>query len=648
MTNYREDYLWTLEDYQERLLHENYFVRHWAFDRITEQYPEQKVAAAALLIDDSDRHLQIEAIQALGKLGGAAHEAKLLALRPAADESTRQWITRALAEMHATEFLPLLLAEIRTLDLSAADAREFPLEYAAIDALGAYNEAEATALLWQLFERYPFDDTLAMHMAEALLKYPVLATVPHLIRRWQQLQPVERTWHSLGSALAELYDQRLLYDDIAHETDPQAQWELIGEWFDQEIAIPPTVQEVLDQVVGAKEDGDHANTPNALFDAYWAAYQSIAGTRGDDPRAWLAGWEIGETLTGYQQRALHGWQALETLTQLSYTEISRQRQAPFIAYGTLVLAHYLVDENDEERLVAVTNDADRADVLLAILASPRKTVLADLETQVAALGPVVVPPLVALLQADQHWPIVRALNVLAVIARHHPGSADTAVAAILDLLRNDDAGDFISEAAGDTLIAIGPAVVAPAVDDWEEEITYSIFVAHALANIPVQASVDALEARIRASEELTEMDWGYLVDLGQRQSIELIQAYFDGEHPHIATALYTLGALHNLSGPEMTLWGTLANAENERMAQIYHAMATGGPMPPVPEALRRHGLLGALRPARLGTSYDEDDDEFDGLRSTKSNAERQAKKKKRTMAKATKKAQRKAKKKKKR
>jgi tRNA U34 5-methylaminomethyl-2-thiouridine-forming methyltransferase MnmC len=95
----------------------------------------------------------------------------------------------------------------------------------------------------------------------------------------------------------------------------------------------------------------------------------------------------------------------------------------------------------------------------------------------------------------------------------------------------------------------------------------------------------------------------------------------------------------------MALWGRLADAENERMAAIYHAMETGGPMPPVPEAiLRRRGQSsfspqGSQRLLR---------DEFGTPQGSAPPAERKAKKKKRQIVKATKKAQRKAKKKKKR
>ncbi len=645
MTEQSFDYLWTFDDYQQRLHHENYFVRHWAFNNIEEQYPDQKTQAAALLIGDSNRHLNIEAIRALGKLGGEANEQRLLALYSTTDDpNQRSWLTLALAEMRSPRFLSQLLAEMQALDLSTFNTRLYSVAYPNIEALGFYNEPTTTALLWQLLESHSVDDRFTGHVVTALLKHPEPTTVPRILQRWQQLTPQDKSWSQVGGALAAVIEQERLFEGLPYETDLPAQWKMIAEWFEQPVALPAAVEAAVTHFAAATE-ADTTPDPSALLAAYWQAMQATAAARGDDPVAWLTTWSAGATPSGYQARTLYCWQALETLTTLSGTTAADAQQAAFVVYATLLFAHYLVDENDEQKLVALQDEDAQQDALLEILASPRKIVLADIVAQVAAFGPAVVPQLVALLSEERLWSTMRALQAIEKIARAHPGGADSAADAVLDLLRDDDQGDFITEAAADTLRAIGPAVIAPAVANWPDHFTYDIFVTNVLANIPVQASVDILEARLRAQETMTELEWGSLVDLGQLQSIALIREHFDGEHPHIATALYTIGALHDLADPAMELWGRLADAEEKRLEAIHRAMTTGGPMPPVPEVLRRGNPLWGTR---AGRSDDEEGTDPSRDSSPAFAAERKAKKKKRNMVKATKKAQRKAKKKKKR
>ncbi|MCB0190171.1 MAG: hypothetical protein KDE31_38125, partial [Caldilineaceae bacterium] len=407
MTEHQVAYLWTFDDYQQRLQHENYFVRHWAYDQIAKQYPDQQTQAAALLIGDSNRQLNSEAIKALGKLGGADHEQTLLAMRPNAAPNQHAWITLALAEMHSAIFLPQLLAEVQALDLTTNTRSHFTT-YAAVESLGFYNDPAAIALLWQLLETYPSDDTFTGHVVAALLKHPAATTLPQILQRWSVLQRAAQRQPQVGNALATVIEQRQLFEGLPYETNLRAQWTMIEEWFEQPLARPAAVEAAI--------AADTMPEPSALLAAYWQAMQTTAAARGDHPAAWIAAWSVGDPPIGYQARTIYCWQALETLATLPVTAIHGAHQTEFVTLGTVLLAHYLVDENDEQRLAELQGDDARSAARLAILASPRKVVLTTVEDQVAALGPAVIPNLVDLLQDDRLWPTVRALRVITKIA----------------------------------------------------------------------------------------------------------------------------------------------------------------------------------------------------------------------------------------
>ncbi len=159
-------------------------------------------------------------------------------------------------------------------------------------------------------------------------------------------------------------------------------------------------------------------------------------------------------VTGWRMALAHQW--LTTLAAHPPQRPARYQIA--VAFGLALLAQAVVDQDDEAALQAAPNEIFRQATLLNILDSTRPNVLPDVVSQVVQLGPGVVPHLIEILEDDNIWGWLRALPVIEQIARAHPGAADTAVPAILDLVY-DNQSDEILDAVAAALIAIGPGAV---------------------------------------------------------------------------------------------------------------------------------------------------------------------------------------------
>lgn len=199
---------------------------------------------------------------------------------------------------------------------------------------------------------------------------------------------------------------------------------------------------------------------------------------------------------------------------------------------------------------------------------------------------------------------------------------------LIDLLR-EDRGDYVNEGCADALRAIGPAVVKPlaAALNPEDEVL-EIYGSGVLGDIPVQASVDAMEQYFTEQGEIDTGQWEQLLHLGHRQSIKFLRQFYDGKNPRLASTLYTLGLLHGLETAEMAAWAEVVEAD--RLARESEDFG--------PASIRRG--LDFMRPQPMLYNV--------AAHSAKEDAARKARKKRRDQAKATKKAQQKGKKKKKR
>lgn len=547
-------------------------------------------------------------------------EVTLLALLPDVDDNNLGWITHFLAQRQSAQFLPMLLAQVTALDLTKPTPGHFFLDGMRVEALGEYSDPQATDALWRLLEGYRWDSRFQESIYGALLRHPDAERLPRLLTRLVQLRKVND--HEQASAwrvIAGTVGLRRLFEELADNDDLPALLAEIEEWW----GVAPFSEPLLSAIQAAYA-GD------TLLPLLVDRFKQEADTRGDELTAWLADWHSGVQPVGYQQRTLYGWQILTTLAQLPLATAAPYHRLAARALALLILGQYLHDENDEARLAAATTDEQRRTVLLATLASPRQNVRETVVDEVAALGPAIVPDLRPILQGEPYWAVERTLKVVKAVAQSHPGAADTLIPTLIDLLR-EDRGDYVNEGCADALRAIGPAVVKPlaaALNAEAEDETLAIYGFGILGDIPVQASVDALEAYITKQGEIDTFQWEQLVQLGHRQSIKFLRQFYDGKNPRLANMLYTLGLLHGLETEEMAAWAEVVEADH-----LARESEDFGP------ATIRRGL-DFMRPQPMLYNV--------AAHSAKEDAARKARKKRRDQAKATKKAQQKGKKKKKR
>jgi hypothetical protein len=537
----------TLEDYQRFLRHSDPMIRDWAAKRIEAQYPDQAAENLAGLVNDPDPHLQITAARAIGDSGDPRYEPALLAVYPETEGYVRNWFMTTLAKLGSRTLLPQLVAE---LEAAPAEEREVLALRSLAEAVGCYPDQAARSALWHFVETYVDDDWATYAAFEGLLNLPEPDTVLRLVRRYGQLKPrPESVWRHAIIALADAIGVGRLTQETATkipEGPYPALWQ-VDDWLDQDIVYSETFEDALEEA----EERSYAEVlPHVL-----AELERVLAERGDDLAAWLEGWRAGQPPTGYCWRTLYTQQVIAALAE--YPPPGEKSYQEGVALALALLGQALTDENDEALLQAAPDGADRRAVLLHILSSPRQNVMPDVIDQVIALGPDVIPDLIEVLEGDEFWPQPRTLQALARIARPHPAAAEPAIMPILDLI-DENQSDYVLEPAQEALVAIGPPVIDLAAARLGQDYVYDIYAGSVLAEIPAQASAEALMKYVDASGALEEGEAEELAALGHPSAIPFLQRYYTPGDGLLATILHKLAVVTGYTGPERIEWWATA------------------------------------------------------------------------------------------
>lgn len=168
-----------------------------------------------------------------------------------------------------------------------------------------------------------------------------------------------------------------------------------------------------------------------------------------------------------------------------------------------------------------------------------------------------------MVEGDNHWAWLRALPVIQKIARQHPGTADSAAPAILDLMHLEQ-DDTVMELANKALIAIGPGVVEAIGERLGQDYSYDIYAGSALAHIPTDASVAAWQRYLTYQPALEEYHLADLGNLGHPAAIPFLRDNFDWrDDPLLCTVLYKQAVVNNYTGPEFVYWREVAVRDYE-------------------------------------------------------------------------------------
>lgn len=542
--------IWILGNYQRFLQHPDPLARHWAADRIEEQYPQQAAASFVGLLTDPDTHLQITAARAIGDSSDPRYEPALLVVWPASQGFVRNWFTTTLGQLRSPSLLPHLLADVAAAPAHCPPETQMLAVRSVVEALGYYSDEAARSALWQFVERYREDDRLSYTAFQGLLRWADPATLPRLVQRYGHLKRRDETWWHAILALAEIAGVDRLTQELIGMIpgDPDEVFILLDDWLQQDTVYSEGFEDAVYEAA--------SRTYAGLLPHILAELERLATERGDNLPAWLEEWQTRGRPTGYRWRMLYAHQFVAALVEYPPPQ-PKQYQAA-VALSLAVLAQAFTDQDDEAMLQAAPNELIRQAALLNILGSPRMNVLPDVVNQVVALGPGVVPHLPEILTGDHFWALPRTLDALTRLARAHPGTAEAAVSAILDLI-HEEQSDYVLEPAGEALVAIGPAVITPAaarlgqVDD-----VYDIYVSYALGNIPTTASAEALLSYIDEKRLLEEHEAEALADLGHPKAIPFLKDYYQPGDPLLGTVLYTLALLNDYTGPELVEWRAIA------------------------------------------------------------------------------------------
>ncbi len=496
-------------------------------------------------------------------------EPALLAALPNAHGILRRWILVALGRVRSAAILSQLIAECDAITDHHEDGLEYDERLGIVEALGWYPERDAQDTLWRLFERYRHDDTLMNKLVTGLLRYPDAETIPRIVRKIGWLKPAEELFHFTAvGAIAEASLANPLADEITFAlNDPDEALLTLESWLDYEC-------ELSDEFEDSFYKKARRNYRGALVDIFNEARRFCTVTN-QDWSDWNSVWQgLPLTIGSFRWRMSTAYQWMRSFAEDPPRDNIIHRSV--VGLCLALMGQFLIDEDDESNLAAASAPEELNSILVKILNSPRQHVLPDLVDRLAAQGPDIMPELVAALHQDDYfWPWLRALDAITRLAQIYPGSADSAVPAVLDKLQEEDS-DEILEAADRALKAIGPAMVEPAAKrlKYDDEYpTNDIFILAALGEIPTMTSVKVILAYLeRAGED--EFAIEMLSNLAQESAFPILKSYYqESPDPNLAEFCYTVAYLNGIQDSLMEQWKVEAFAYQETINRAIDDMS---------------------------------------------------------------------------
>jgi hypothetical protein len=544
--------LFTFEEIAGFVAHPDKPVRRWAQDRLLTLFPERAAEVLTAQLGDEDFYLALRAAEVIGDSGDAARYGPLvlehMQRAPAAHFAA---LAEAAAQLELAEALPLIVAHSRRQDIpSSAPGWFLRLTH----ALGRYGHApEARQRLWELLSEVRAHPAEAGMVIDALLYAVRPDEVPRLVRGYRALPFDRRMVRAFGGPAG----ANRTIDETGYVLSQgfDAVMGRIGDWLGRQLPVSPDAYNRLRSAF--------AKPRVNIFTLLLGEARRLMHKRGDDEAAWRAAWEAGEALVGYRLQAVYTLGLLEAFAAERAVG-GEQRQAE-AAMGLALLAQLGVDQDDQGRLETTS---DELIMLLAILTENRENILPTVIDRLVEMGPAVLPGLVSLLSpAHYGWGATRALQIVTLLARRHPGSCDVLIPFIIEMVFEGQ-GDFACEAAAEALAVIGPAAVTPITQHLDDgDSTRYIYLTGALSEIPTEASAQALLKYVPLDQEPDEMEIINLADTGSIIALEplyrLAKRYRD--NPFLAGNLLVLCALNGVDKPELSQWREFVVAEDERM-----------------------------------------------------------------------------------
>ena len=559
--------LWTVEDYLEHSRDPNPRVRAWAMERLLDQHPRRALDRAVEALGDPDQRVLSHAFDILQRWGDASFAPAVIAGLEAALGRELAKRARLLGDWGCQDAIDPLFVHLET---RALEPRELS---GLCHALGLLAPERLSRWVKQQLAAEAVDALAMTTVVDGLAWCRLPTDIAWMVDRWIEEPQHGQLDYPLLQALRDALGPAWLAQALPEtlRSGAGAVFERIER--EEQVRLPLD-EPILDRMILAVLDGQ-VGWPRTLL----AAARALVEERGIPAEAWR---ESAERPEGYRWQVLAALSLLEHLAFIEYElpGLHAWQRREILALALTGLAGILADQDDPAWLD--TRSEDRREALLELLASTRERVHPQVERELAALGPAVLPALrEQLLQAERYWAAARAARVIERIAARHPRSVVPTAEDLLDAIEQDE-GDHVHEAAYRALRLLGPEA-APAVERrLRDPVNEYGDLSDVLACYPVSRSAELLHELLLEDPEGPREIRGAIVSLASVDSIEfLIEQGFDGlEDVYWAEALLDLCAIHGVAHPQEERWRNLveqAQAERgsheERWAELLRAKA---------------------------------------------------------------------------
>jgi hypothetical protein len=546
--------LWTIDDYLERSTSPHPRVRAWAMQRLCEQHPLRALVRAVDALGDEEPRARFHAFELLRSWGDASLVPGVLAGLEDAQGNELAKRARLLADWGCEEAVDPLIVHMsgHSIDPDELGALCHAFSKLAPERLSPWAKH-------QLHED-ELDYIGRQVVVHGLADCHIQADIAWLVEHWLD----EPRYGGIGSSILEAL-RRAVGPKWLAETLPRVFSEgsdavatLIEK--EEQVRLPLTETE-LDEMLRATELG-MASWPGSLL----SLAQDLIEDRGLPVDAWC---DDDERPDGYR------WQVLATVGLLEHLVVMEgerrtldtERRRTLLALSLAGLAGILADQDDLAWLDG--RGDERREALLELLASPRERIPRQIERELAALGPDIVPNLVETLgRLRPYWSAHRAAQVLERIAAAQPepclGAVDTLLTAA-----DQDPGDFINESAYRCLQLLGPAAAPEVLAKLHRDGDEHGALADVLACYPIQQVVDTLHSLLLSGGVEWEALFMAFVSLASEDSIDrLVQAGLDDHgDPNWAQALLDLCAIRSVSHAHEPRWLDLVEQDEALQAE---------------------------------------------------------------------------------
>jgi len=557
-----DELLWTPQGLARYLVHPDKRVRDWAVRRLIDVFPKDATQYLDAALDDEDELNAKLAIRHYGLSGDLGPVPMLMDRLKSSKGEMFGCYAEALARLGAEEALPILL---RRFEEAAAGEKFGHAEFIRIThALALFGGKKPRELLWTMLGESPGDDYLSDTLMQALALCLLPRDILPLLKHHRTNSPVEHAEPALKALASVLGEQRLASDVMRGEDSLENALEAAQWW----IGFPPRISEECLNQLRTYSDLGHENVlPTLLEEA-----RRIVREQDGDAQAWLEAWDRGEPTKGYKRYAVYVPTLLGALAGMP--KAARKLRRTEGAFGLAMVCALSVQKHDE---LAIDNATDRIRTLMGVLVDSRENVLPDIMDQISAVGPDIAPKLIESLDpSTSEWGLIRTTRAIERLAREHSGSCDQAVDRLIGLI-NDEAGDFLLEAASDALRAIGPpAVPVIARSLPSDDSARDIYLTGVLGDIPTEASAQAVLSLIKEDQPIDESYIEKLQEIGSPAAIEPLCSYWRAvsqqeaavELVDLAETLLVLCEVNGVERPEIKDWRRVIKAREEQKREF--------------------------------------------------------------------------------